>query len=146
MPAAVKMQSMTSVKIPKGHNIHVCSYASTTLTIAATDLTIEATVLPPVRVKLATVSKVDGSLRPGYARASDGQRQPAAVGRERARYIDTVDGVCTPRVRADVGCAIGAWSPHTDTRSRCPLYFSLTPAATSVRTSLVHSRTRKESQ
>lgn len=58
------MQSMTSVKIPKGHNIHVCSYASTTLTPAATDLTIEATVLPPVRVKLATVSKVDGSLRP----------------------------------------------------------------------------------
>ena len=55
---------MTSVKIPKGHSIHVCSYASTTLTTAATDLTIEATVLPPVRVKLATVSKVDGSLRP----------------------------------------------------------------------------------
>lgn len=58
------MQSMTTVRIPKGHNIHVCSYASTTLTTAATDLTIEATVLPPVRVKLATVSKVDGSLRP----------------------------------------------------------------------------------
>lgn len=58
------MQLMTSVKIPKGHNIYVCSYASTTLTVAATDLTIEATVLPPVRVKLATVSKVDGSLRP----------------------------------------------------------------------------------
>ena len=58
------MQSMTSVKISKGHSIHVCSYASTTITTAATDLTIEATVLPPVRIKLATVSKVDGSLRP----------------------------------------------------------------------------------
>lgn len=55
---------MTTVRIPKGHNIHVCSYASTTLTTAATNLTIEAAVLPPVRVKLATVSKVDGSLRP----------------------------------------------------------------------------------
>ena len=58
------MQSMTSVKIPKGHNIHVCCYSSTTITTAVADLTIEATVLPPVRVKLATVSKVDGSLRP----------------------------------------------------------------------------------
>lgn len=59
-----KIHGMTTVRIPKGHPIHVCSYASTTLTTAATDLTIEATVLPPVRVKLATVSKVDGSLRP----------------------------------------------------------------------------------
>jgi hypothetical protein len=55
---------MTTVRIPKGHPIYVSTYASTTLTESAKDFTVDATVLPPVRVKLASVSKVDGSLRP----------------------------------------------------------------------------------